>query len=109
MHGMITSLDDVVGNVTQKLKEVGIYENTILIFSSDNGGIFGFGGNKPLKGNIVWIRLIKGLPAIKLNEQWLTNFIIAKLCLQVLNLLCMRVVPASPVLSTLHFFTNLDT
>ena len=51
MHGMITALDDVVGNVTQKLKEVGIYENTIIIFSSDNGGIFGFGGNKPLKGN----------------------------------------------------------
>ena len=51
MHGMITALDDVVGNVTQKLKDVGIYENTIIIFSSDNGGIFGFGGNKPLKGD----------------------------------------------------------
>ena len=50
MHGMITALDDVVGNVTQKLKDVGIYENTIIVFSSDNGGIFGFGGNKPLKG-----------------------------------------------------------
>ena len=62
MHGMITALDDVVGNVTQKLKEVGIYENTILIFSSDNGGIFGFGGNKPLKGNIIWIWRIKGWP-----------------------------------------------
>ena len=47
---MITALDDVVGNVTQKLKDVGIYENTIIVFSSDNGGIFGFGGNKPLKG-----------------------------------------------------------
>ena len=50
MHGMITALDDVVGNVTQKLKDVGIYENTVILFSSDNGGIFGFGGNKPLKG-----------------------------------------------------------
>ena len=47
---MITALDDVVGNVTQKLKDVGIYENTIIVSSSDNGGIFGFGGNKPLKG-----------------------------------------------------------
>ena len=32
MHGMITALDDVVGNVTQKLKDVGIYENTIIGF-----------------------------------------------------------------------------
>ena len=73
MHGMITALDDVVGNVTQKLKEVGIYENTILIFSSDNGGIFGFGGNKPLKGNIVWIRLIKGIPATDKFKRSMVN------------------------------------
>ena len=47
---MITALDDVVGNVTQKLKDVGIYENTIILFSSDNGAIDGYGGNIPLKG-----------------------------------------------------------
>jgi arylsulfatase A-like enzyme len=29
--------DDVVSQIIQKLKEVGIYENTILIFTSDNG------------------------------------------------------------------------
>ena len=50
MHGMITALDDVVGNVTQKLKDVGIYENTIILFSSDNGAIDGYDGNIPLKG-----------------------------------------------------------
>ena len=48
---MVTALDEVVGNLTQKLKDVGIYQSTIIVFSSDNGGIFGFGGNKPLKGN----------------------------------------------------------
>ena len=52
---MVTALDDVVGNLTQKLKDVGIYENTIIIFSSDNGGILGFGGNKPLKGKFSYI------------------------------------------------------
>ena len=52
MYGMITALDDVVGNVTQKLKDIGIYENTIILFSSDNGAIDGFDGNKPLKGFI---------------------------------------------------------
>jgi len=29
--------DDVVGQVNQKLKELGLYENTIVIFTSDNG------------------------------------------------------------------------
>ena len=50
MHGMITALDDVVGDVTQKLKDIGIYENTIILFSSDNGATNGYDGNKPLKG-----------------------------------------------------------
>ena len=61
MHGMITALDDVVGNVTQKLKDIGIYENTIILFSSDNGAISGFDGNNPLKGflfNIVRFQCI---------------------------------------------------
>ena len=56
---MVTALDDVVGNLTQKLKDVGIYENTIIIFSSDNGGILGFGGNKPLKGKAYFSSLQK--------------------------------------------------
>jgi len=29
--------DDIVGQITKKLKEVGIYGNTIVIFASDNG------------------------------------------------------------------------
>ena len=35
--GMITRLDAYVGEIMAKLKEKGIDENTILIFSSDNG------------------------------------------------------------------------
>ena len=34
---MITHLDAQVGKLVQKLKELGIYENTIFIISSDNG------------------------------------------------------------------------
>lgn len=50
---MTTALDDQVGNLTMKLKEVGMYENTIIIFSSDNGGInsdTNKNSNFPLKG-----------------------------------------------------------
>lgn len=35
--GMITRLDAYVGEIMQKLEEKGLAENTILIFSSDNG------------------------------------------------------------------------
>ena len=35
--GMITYLDDQVGEIVTKLKELGIYDNTLIIFTSDNG------------------------------------------------------------------------
>lgn len=35
--GMISYLDDQVGEIVTKLKELGIYENTLIIFTSDNG------------------------------------------------------------------------
>ena len=34
---MISYLDQQVGELVQKLKEIGKYENTLIIFSSDNG------------------------------------------------------------------------
>lgn len=34
---MINVLDDQVGQMIAKLKEEGIYDNTIIIFTSDNG------------------------------------------------------------------------
>lgn len=35
--GMISYLDDQVGEIVSKLKELGLYENTLIIFTSDNG------------------------------------------------------------------------
>lgn len=34
---MVTRLDTYVGQIVDKLKELGVYDNTIIIFSSDNG------------------------------------------------------------------------
>ena len=48
--GMVTALDDLVGNLTAKLIETGLYDNTVIVFSSDNGGAFRLGNNSPLKG-----------------------------------------------------------
>ena len=36
-YGMITNIDDNVGRTRALLKELGIYENTIFIFTTDNG------------------------------------------------------------------------
>lgn len=54
---MVTLLDRQVGEVVTKLKELGIYENTIIMFTSDNGPHMEggadpdyFNSNGPLRG-----------------------------------------------------------
>lgn len=44
---MITYLDDQVGKIMQKIQDVGLDENTIIFFSSDNGATFA-GGADPI-------------------------------------------------------------
>jgi arylsulfatase A-like enzyme len=50
--GMVTAMDDMIGNITLELKKSGLYENSVIIFVSDNGGLpsLGGGSNEPLKG-----------------------------------------------------------
>jgi len=36
---MIYAMDENVGRLIKKLKELGIYDNTIIVFTSDNGGL----------------------------------------------------------------------
>ena len=49
---LVTSMDDYVAHIVQELKNNGLYDNSIIIFSSDNGGAPGHAGasNYPLKG-----------------------------------------------------------
>lgn len=57
--GMVSRLDDHVGEIVAMLEEMGIRDNTLIIFTSDNGGQGGtwkdmtdfFNGNAPLKGH----------------------------------------------------------
>jgi len=37
-YGMISALDDAIMQITNKLDELGITENTLIFFASDNGG-----------------------------------------------------------------------
>lgn len=64
---MVAALDDSVGNVTAYLKEAGLYDNTIIIFTTDNGGpAHGFDGNYannfPLRGvkHTLWEGGVRG-------------------------------------------------
>lgn len=38
---MVEHVDDAVGKVIAQLKQLGLYENTIIILTSDNGGLIG--------------------------------------------------------------------
>ena len=44
---MVSYLDERVGELVQTLKEQGLYENTLIIFSSDNGPTFNGGTDSP--------------------------------------------------------------
>ena len=47
---MVESCDIGVGRILQKLKDLKIDNNTVVIFFSDNGGVAGITSQKPLRG-----------------------------------------------------------
>jgi arylsulfatase A-like enzyme len=51
-YGMITNIDENMGRLMRRLKELGLEENTILIFMTDNGTSGGYsGGMRGKKGS----------------------------------------------------------
>ena len=48
---MIKSVDESLGRVLKKVDELGLTDNTIIIFTSDNGGFGHVTSNYPLRGN----------------------------------------------------------
>ncbi len=58
---MISYLDENIGKLVLKLKELGIYDNTLIVFTSDNGPTFNGGADSP------WFRSA-GILGSRLNE-----------------------------------------
>lgn len=56
--GMVEAMDQAVGKVLAKLDELGLSDNTLVIFTSDNGGVSTSEGwptsNHPLRGGKGW-------------------------------------------------------
>ena len=44
---MVSYLDERVGQLIQQLKDMGVYENTLIVFTSDNGPSFSGGADSP--------------------------------------------------------------
>ena len=50
LGAMVHALDQAVGKILNTIDESGISERTLVLFSSDNGGVSGVGENTPLRG-----------------------------------------------------------
>ncbi len=59
IYGMIRSVDDNFGRVRNVLKELGLEENTLLIFTSDNGPC---SSSKPVDRHMAGLHGLKGTP-----------------------------------------------
>jgi len=57
--GMVEAMDQAVGDVLSKLKDLGLGENTVVVFTSDNGGLSTSEGhptsNLPLRAGKGWL------------------------------------------------------
>ena len=55
LAAMIETIDTGVGSILNKLKELGLVENTMIVFFSDNGGVWHLGNNGKLRAGKSWL------------------------------------------------------
>ncbi|UMB54127.1 sulfatase [Lutibacter sp. A64] len=54
-----TATDEAIGTVLEKIKDLNLSENTIIVFSSDHGEMMGAHGVKPFVKQLAWDEAIK--------------------------------------------------
>jgi len=70
-YGLITQLDDQVDRIINTMKDLGLYDNTIIIFTSDHGlgiGSHGLLGKQNLYEHSMKSPLSHQIPGIPINE-----------------------------------------
>lgn len=71
-YAMITHLDDQIGKVVQTLKEIGRYDDTIIVFTGDNGlavGQHGLMGKQNCYEHSIRVPLVLSGPGIAKNAK----------------------------------------
>ncbi|XP_023320888.1 arylsulfatase B [Eurytemora carolleeae] len=78
-YGMISAVDSAVGDIVKTLKQRNMFENTVLVFSSDNG-VGGDVGNLPFRGSrgTLWeggvrVPALVSSPLLNLDEGYTTR------------------------------------
>jgi len=64
---MVNFMDGAIHNITERIKARGMWEDTLIVFSADNGGAIyrngtAGGNNYPLRGAYIDYFLIRTLP-----------------------------------------------
>ncbi|MCM4155789.1 sulfatase-like hydrolase/transferase [Gramella sp. AN32] len=70
-YGLISHMDDRIGDIINTLKEQGLYDNTIIVFASDNGlglGSHGLLGKQNLYEHSTKVPLIMSGPGISKGQ-----------------------------------------
>ncbi|MEO6136503.1 MAG: sulfatase [Ginsengibacter sp.] len=49
-----TATDEAIGNLINKIKDLGLYDNSIIIFTSDHGEMMGSHGVRPKEKQVAW-------------------------------------------------------
>lgn len=54
-----TATDKAIGTLLEKIKELGLYDNSIIIFTSDHGELMGSHGVRPKEKQLAWDEAVK--------------------------------------------------